>query len=161
MLSMIRRLTLQDWALLRDARLAALADAPRAFGSSLAQEQEYTEARWREWAGGDERRAWFADIRDGTPHGLVLGLLPEAGPARLHAMWVRPESRGQGVGAALLEHVAAWARERGARRLELSVAETNCAALELYERLGFVPIGNRRPLRSHPDLAVIDLALDL
>jgi hypothetical protein len=45
----VRRLTPEDWEIFRDVRLMALADAPEAFASSLEREQNYDEARWRDW----------------------------------------------------------------------------------------------------------------
>lgn len=46
--------------------------------------------------------------------------------------------RGRGIGRALLATAEAWARERGAVRLALLADETNHAALDFYDRLGFV-----------------------
>jgi ribosomal protein S18 acetylase RimI-like enzyme len=48
-----------------------------------------------------------------------------------------PESRGQGLGRALMEAVLAHARERGADYIELNTEETDIAARGLYESLGF------------------------
>jgi ribosomal protein S18 acetylase RimI-like enzyme len=61
--------------------------------------------------------------------------------ARLYSLATRPEARGQGVGAALLEAAAAAARRRGSRALRLEVRTGNTAAIALYERDGFHQIG--------------------
>jgi ribosomal protein S18 acetylase RimI-like enzyme len=47
----VRSLAADDWQQARAARLAALADAPYAFSSSLAKEQAYGEELWRRRAG--------------------------------------------------------------------------------------------------------------
>ena len=61
--------------------------------------------------------------------------------ARLYSLATRPEARGQGVGAALLEAAATAARRRGSRALRLEVRTDNAAAIGLYERHGFRRIG--------------------
>lgn len=54
---------------------------------------------------------------------------------------VEPSERGRGVGTALLEALAALAREHGFERLSLSVEPAN-PALRLYERLGWRAVGS-------------------
>ncbi len=61
--------------------------------------------------------------------------------ARLYSLATLPAARGQGVGAALLEAVAAAARRRGSHALRLEVRTDNAAAIALYERQGFHRIG--------------------
>ena len=48
-----------------------------------------------------------------------------------------PQSRGTGVGEALLNAVADTARERGAERIELDVEADNEGAIRFYKRKGF------------------------
>ena len=67
-------------------------------------------------------------------------------------MWVTPDARGAGVGRALLDAVAAWARDRGLERLVLSVTTTNDGARRFYETCGFVDTGERSPLREGSEL---------
>lgn len=50
---------------------------------------------------------------------------------------VRAGHRGMGIGRALLDAVHAWARERNAAQVELTVFEFNEAAIHLYERYGY------------------------
>lgn len=55
----------------------------------------------------------------------------------VHDLAVLPEHRGRGVGTALLEAVAAHARERGCCKVTLEVRVDNAAAQSLYRRHGF------------------------
>jgi ribosomal protein S18 acetylase RimI-like enzyme len=50
---------------------------------------------------------------------------------------VTEEAEGQGAAAALMRAAEAWARDRGYRKLTLSVFEHNRRARNLYEHLGF------------------------
>jgi ribosomal protein S18 acetylase RimI-like enzyme len=62
-------------------------------------------------------------------------------------MYVRPQYQGRGLGAALVEHLAAYARERGVPLLRLETGIHQQAAMRLYERMGFrsiPPFGDYR-----------------
>jgi hypothetical protein len=54
----------------------------------------------------------------------------------LEDLYVQPAHRGQGIGAALLERLAALAVERGCGRFEWSVLDWNADAIRFYERMG-------------------------
>jgi ribosomal-protein-alanine N-acetyltransferase len=79
----------------------------------------------------------------GRPLGFALARRT-GDDAELLTLCVLPEERRRGVGAALLDEVMARARDSGARRLFLEVAETNGVAQALYAERGFVA-GRRRP----------------
>jgi GNAT superfamily N-acetyltransferase len=57
----------------------------------------------------------------------------------LEDLFVIPESRGRGVGRALLKELARLAVERDCGRLEWSVLDWNREAIAFYERLGAKP----------------------
>ena len=130
-----------DWQAWRELRLAALAEAPGAFGSTLA-----------EWQGdGDREERWRARLAlpgshnvlavvDGKPAGMVSGV-PDEDRAELISMWVSPAVRGRGVGDRLIAEIVRWAAERRADALYLSVRPDNAAAIALYARNGFVDTG--------------------
>jgi ribosomal protein S18 acetylase RimI-like enzyme len=148
----VRRLAPGEAELLRDVRLRALQDAPMAFGSTYAREVAFEDAEWERRAtanaAGERSVAFVVEPRDG----LVVAAIDQSDPelAHLYAMWVAPEARGTGAGRALVDAVVAWAIERGARRLETSVAEGNPAAMRLYVAAGFADTGRREPL-GHSD----------
>jgi len=56
----------------------------------------------------------------------------------LEDLYVTPEARGAGVGAALLRHLADLALDRGCARFEWSVLDWNEGALRFYRGLGAV-----------------------
>ena len=78
---------------------------------------------------------------DGSGFALVRVV---AGEAELLSLAVDPARRRAGVGAALVEAVAAAAEAAGAAALHLEVAVDNLAAVALYEAAGFGRAGLRR-----------------
>lgn len=58
----------------------------------------------------------------------------------LEDLFVPPEQRGRGIGAALLRELAAIAVERGCARMEWAVLDWNEPAQGFYRRLGATPM---------------------
>lgn len=54
----------------------------------------------------------------------------------LEDLFVKPAFRGQGIGKALLLHLAHLANARGYGRMEWSVLDWNQSAIDFYEKLG-------------------------
>ncbi|WP_437904724.1 GNAT family N-acetyltransferase [Sorangium sp. So ce327] len=138
----LRALTSEDWAAWRDVRLRALADAPHAFGSTLEEWENASEARWRARLELPGSRNLVAYV-DGEPVGMATGA-PFEGTYELISMWVAPEVRGRGVGDALVEEILRWAREQGGSELRLDVKQDNLSAISLYVRHGFIDVGPSR-----------------
>src|SRR2546423_11419023 len=82
---------------------------------------------------------------DGAPVGFALffpnysTFLGRAG-LYLEDLFVRPESRGFGVGRELLEYLARLAVERGWGRLEWRVLDWNEPSIAFYRKLGAEPL---------------------
>jgi GNAT superfamily N-acetyltransferase len=154
----VRRLVPDDWSTWRAVRLEALADAPQAYGSSLAREEGLGEDDWRRWLEPSNGVMVVARLGERVV-GAVGGFTPPGSDAvLLIAMWVRPGLRGHGVGDALVREVLAWAPENGWSRVELRVAEGNLAARRLFVRHGFEPTGYSEPLASDPRVRTDTLA---
>jgi ribosomal-protein-alanine N-acetyltransferase len=64
--------------------------------------------------------------------------------AHLLNITVRRDLHGQGVGRMLLDKVVSIAREKGMSSILLEVRPSNTRALAVYERYGFVKIGQRK-----------------
>jgi GNAT superfamily N-acetyltransferase len=58
----------------------------------------------------------------------------------LEDLFVRPQARGNGLGRALLLHLAALAADRGCGRMEWAVLDWNAPAIEFYRALGAVAL---------------------
>ena len=65
----------------------------------------------------------------------------------LEDLYVLPDARGRGVGAALLGSVARIAHERDCARLEWSVLDWNEPAIRFYRKLGADVLGELRICR--------------
>lgn len=149
----VRPLRPAEWPLYRDLRLRSLADAPDAFGSTHAQEAARPDAAWA--ARLDAARLSGRDFplvaeADDEAVGLAWVKLDEAVPpaADLYQVWVAPSVRGRGAGTALLAAATQRARDAGAVALRLGVTWDDSAAVRLYQRAGFEPVGPLEPLRD-------------
>jgi GNAT superfamily N-acetyltransferase len=138
---------------LKRVRLAALEDAPAAFGSTYAAEANRPEVEWvdRAVAGseGSDRATFFA-LLNGEVVGLVGGCRdePSSPIVELVSMWVAPHVRHQGVGGALVAAVTEWAVGTNALSIALWVTRGNTAAETLYYSMGFVATGEVQLLPS-------------
>jgi ribosomal protein S18 acetylase RimI-like enzyme len=142
----IRLLAAPDAPALRSLRLAALAQAPRAFGSSLEEEQPLDLDHFRRWAEADAERALFGAFVDGHLAGMT-GLARHNRRKTCHkayiwGVYVDPGQRGLGLSRQLLEAALARAAAMpGVSQVQLTVAADNAAAISVYRRLGFVEYG--------------------
>jgi ribosomal protein S18 acetylase RimI-like enzyme len=137
----LRHLQEDDWESFRSVRLAALTEAPYAFGSTVADWSgaNDTEDRWR----GRLTAVPFNVIasENDLPVGMVSGTSPQEDRVELISMWVAPHARGRGIGAKLITAVVDWAQNQEANEVALDVMASNTRAISLYGRHGFVDVG--------------------
>lgn len=101
-------------------------------------------------------RKEFTDLLDSKTvflcsdqHGFALGRI--AGPeVELLTIAVDPDHRRLGIAQKLLEQFEATAQTKQAEEVFLEVAETNLAAIGLYQSVGFRKIGARKGYYSSP-----------
>lgn len=137
----IRSLAGAEWSTYRAVRLAALRDAPAAFGGTYEHSAAHPEQTWRDWC---DQPSWFAFV-DGEPIGMVRVATGAAEP-ELISMWVAPQARGTGAAAELVGAVLTWARRHDHPTVRLHVIATNGRAHRLYTRMGFQDTGVREVL---------------
>ena len=90
--------------------------------------------------------AWHEDEPVG--HGLLIWNGPIGNPKQhlplecpyIEDLWVAPSRRSQGIGSAMVQMMESLAAERGYTLIGLSVGIDNMLGMQLYRRLGFVPL---------------------
>ena len=90
----------------------------------------------------DPRQCWWVARHGQAPVGFANARLDTAG-CKLDKLYVHPIHQRQGLGAALIEAIADWARAQGARRLWLQVNRGNAQAIRAYEKYGFRIVESR------------------
>jgi len=137
-----RRLTVQDWALLREVTTQALAEAPDAFWSTHVDGATFDDDHWRRLC---RAAAWWLVICDGHVIGVAAGLGRAEAPdePELMSVWVDPSARRWGAASLLVRAALEWATAGDASTMTLWITDDNTAARQLGERLGFKPTGER------------------
>lgn len=103
--------------------------------------------------------AWVAE-----QNAIVLGFLVArvvSDEMEILNLAVQPDSRRQGIGGELLQHIISWAGEIRVRRVFLEVRLSNTVARKFYEANGFVQTGIRPNYYSDPAEAALLLAKSL
>ncbi len=93
------------------------------------------------------------------PEGAMVLARVAADEAEILTLATSPALRRQGRGRLLLRAAQASAARAGARAMFLEVSEANIAARELYEAMGYAPVGCRP--RYYGAAAALTLRLDL
>jgi ribosomal protein S18 acetylase RimI-like enzyme len=150
----IRPTSAADWPALKSARLAALLDAPTAFGASHASAAHFSDADWQQRAVSTPQRTFFLAFDGEQAIGLAAQVVAGNGECHLIAMWVAQQYRGLAVAQGLVEAVKQCAVGNGHARLVLDVAPENARAAAFYQKQGFVFLPEWEPLESHPHILV-------
>lgn len=138
----------RDWQELKRVRLAALLDAPTAFGVTFASAAAYTDEAWRERAAGQGKARFILAFDGGEAIGIVGHVRNDQQELELIAMWVAPSHRGTPTAARLVDAVKAHATVR----ILLDVAPANARASAFYQKQGFAFLPQWEPLESHPHI---------
>jgi GNAT superfamily N-acetyltransferase len=138
-------------------RAARSADLPALAGLLIAQlrdhDNDVSDADLTAAAGGMLERpqrgrfllALDGEVAVGFAALSYLWTLERGGRAAwLDELYVRPERRGAGIGAALIDAAVATASAAGARALDLEIETGHEQAAPLYRRFGFHPLPRQR-----------------
>ncbi|MEM1451401.1 MAG: GNAT family N-acetyltransferase [Planctomycetota bacterium] len=99
----------------------------------------------------EDVRYWLARV-DGRAIGCIGLRAIEPGHGEIKTLHVRPEARGSGVGARLVNGLLAIARDEGVSRVSLETGGSDgfAPARALYRRLGFAPCAAFGPYAGDP-----------
>jgi len=149
----VRHLETSEAGNYRELRLESLKGHPEAFASSWEQEADKPSSWWFERL---ETNAVFGGWLNGSPLVGVASFRVHDGVKLRHkgvlwGMYVRPEARGKGLAAALLQQVVEHAGTL-VEEVCLTVVTSNAAARRLYSAAGFKEYGlERRALKVGSD----------
>jgi RimJ/RimL family protein N-acetyltransferase len=145
-----------------EIRIAEPADGPALIAAieRIDRETEYLAAPGERLAWADRPAAMLDEARRTGDAGYLIAAAGDAvvgyvgvtaGPYRstrgvlsIPHIGVRRAYRQRGIGRRLLTALEAWARERGAHRIDLTVDDINAPARALYRACGFVEEGRVR-----------------
>jgi len=160
----VRRIAPDDGPLLRQVRLAAIADSPGTFLTTVQQAESRTDDQWAAAAaanaGGASQATFFAEV-DGRVVGMIGAYIMADGVATLVGLWSAPGHRAMGVADALVSAVSDWATRSGALQLRQWVVGRNAHALKFYADHGFTATGATMPYETDPALDQVELVRPL
>lgn len=137
----IARLPASRWIEYRDLRLESLKSDPTSFGPSYSEERGLKGKKWREWM-KDMLFALYEDKPIGTIAYVFGKWKGTSHVANVYCVFVSKKYRGMGVGSQLLESaLSAIRKNKKALVVDLSVTPGKKAAVRLYEKHGFKPVG--------------------
>lgn len=161
----LRPIQATDWSTVREVTLMMLAEAPYAYGETLAEAEGRPTPEWGKWTAhhADTARscAFLAEddlglcgfVRGDTTFALIP---PDA--ALVGQLWVAPRQRGTGLARRLMAAVTEWAQTLGKAQIVLGITEGNMRAVPFYEHLGYHDTGMRVPLVGHEEQKILVMA---
>ncbi|MCF4096937.1 GNAT family N-acetyltransferase [Maritalea mediterranea] len=138
----IRRLTPKDAEIFREIRIEGFRNHPAAFGSGLQDVEDQPLSYFESWL--DNLNAYGA-FDDGALVAVAAYALGKGANVRhtanLIAVYARPQARGKGIMAQMIEAMCDDARQAGIEQVTLCVTVDNQAAQKTYRKLGFERFG--------------------
>ena len=153
--------TINDVDRLRALRLAALHDAPSAFGAKYDDEIKKPVLEWQERL---KNTTWCFVVADGVDIGLLA--VDRADKDRnsdcwLSSWWISEEFRGGGIPKLMLNWVEGLCAESNWKRIGLGVWPENLRAIAAYKKLGFTQADKPLPSRSIPGLMYLAMYYEI
>lgn len=135
---------------LRTLRLAALKDAPYAYGAEYEVDKEKPITFWQQLLADSN---WFFTSIDGVDIGLIgveKATEDRGSDCWIFGWWIEQSFRGQGVTALMLSEIDKFCLKNKWLKQGLGVWPENKRAIAAYLKLGFIAGGKPIPSRSKP-----------
>lgn len=123
-----------DWKRLRELRLRAVADSPKAFSDSVAETNSKPKEFWIE---GISRAHVFIAKLDDKWVGMAVFIKDPNGEWSIKSLWVDPTHRGKGIGTDLIKAIIETAKKNELNKIRLDVNIESNAIINLYNSFGF------------------------
>jgi len=153
--------TINDVYRLRALRLAALHDAPTAFGAKYDDEIKKPVLEWQERL---KNTTWCFVVADGVDIGLLAVDRAEKdrnSDCWLSSWWISEEFRGGGIPKLMLNWVEGLCAESNWKKIGLGVWPENLRAIAAYKKLGFTQADKPLPSRSIPGLMYLAMYYEI
>ena len=106
-------------------------------------------------------QAWLAECNGAVVGSVFLMRGPDDATAKLRLLYVEPDARGLGIGAALVDACIARARQIGYAKLSLWTNDVLVAARRLYQAAGFALVSEEAHVSFGKNLVGQTWTLDL
>ncbi len=160
----VRPLGRGEEALQEALRLAAMEEAPDAFGEPLDKVSNHPDNYWqrlRESVTGRAGQMSMLACADSRPIGFIYGVRSkDYGELRLGGVWVESRYRQRGVGRQLVQALIEWAESKGFPSIGLWAPEHRPEVVALYRSLGFETAGATRPLPGDESRQLLEMRRD-
>lgn len=116
-------------------------------------ENECFSAPWTKESIAEELKNDTAHFLCATARKQVIGYIgvhEVAGEGYIANVAVKKQYRNRGIASALMEEAENGAKERGCEFISLEVRKSNLSAISLYEKRGYVLVGERKNFYSNP-----------
>lgn len=147
----VRLITLQpdEWEKYREIRIAALTQAPTAFGTSVKKIKSFPPKEWQDRLkkAAEEKDMWIYFAQIGDEIIGMTGARRDSGEASHHvamifSVFVKESFRGKGYAKKLLTSILdKLANQPDIIKAKLHVVSTQKEAISLYKRCGFKLVG--------------------
>jgi phosphinothricin acetyltransferase len=136
---MIREMRPADWPAVREIYLAGIATGNATFETSAPEWAEWDAAHLPEHrfvaVDGDTVLGWVA-VSPTSSRTVYAGVVE-------NSVYLAPESRGRGIGRALLDALVASTERAGIWTIRTGIFPENAASLALHRQVGFREVGVR------------------